>query len=197
MSNNVFCEWCGADESKLPCEIVRCCSGYLAIPDNNGQLEYMHRDDLRRQTEVALRNSWENMPEVLTRICVDYVLPIGRINPALMPHVEYLEFMEEAMVAVKNRLVCESCRPEDRDKVNDGLSEWMYNDAVAYEESWFEHMCERHKAYMDVNFQCEADAMSAAEVVFGMGDSEGQTISFFIFEELRQLGHEMIWDYAV
>jgi hypothetical protein len=49
MSNNVFCQWCGADQSRLPCDSARCSS-----------------DVLRRHIGEALFNCWEALCNLLT-----------------------------------------------------------------------------------------------------------------------------------
>jgi hypothetical protein len=186
-----LCRWCGG--AQLDVEHVKCFTGCIALVDENGTRNYVHKDTVRQHIAAQLL-SITDFPTVLIDLCVDLSFEfVGRFNPCEIPDGYKTLMKEELDISAAVQIQLDACWPDCTTDVKTEATASLHDHIFSYEHyneseylNWFDEFCTFNLPRLNWNWACKAEAVAAAQAVWNSGcDSEGWCVA------------SMVWDFLI
>lgn len=175
----------------MPCENTFCYMGGIALVDENGNVNYEHRDNVRKHIATVMMEETK-LPHALVDVVVELSCSKGRWNPCKIEGA-YESLMKEALdkcgaVQTQLDILMPGHTLAVKAEVTDAVLEAIFARDEEDGRSWYDIMLGRYFDRLDRNFACKVVAMEAAEAVWNTRcDDEGVCVASMAWEYINNM----------
>lgn len=178
------------DGIMVECENEKCYMGCIALVDEDGNVEYKHRDTVRQHIATVMLEETK-FPHELIELCIDLSCGFGRWNPCRVKDA-YGKLMQEGLdkcdaVKTQLKILMPDHTPAVESEVTLAVLQAIFN-TVEDDKSWFDKMLDQYFDTLDRNFACKASALEAAEVVWNTRcDFAGECVAGMAWKYINKM----------